>query len=709
VPAERPYPRFRPDLVVRRVFEGGEAAWTIHDPMRSTYFRHDEMTHALCELLDGERGTTAVRAGMLERFPQYAFADEWIDELVEELRRGGFLEDTFRMNEMQRARAHEARRKFAPKSLKNVFNIEFGVVDPSAVFKVIYPYVRWIFAPAFVVCALIGFVVACGLVAQHGEALVGGLLTVFTLRDSGLAGLLLLWVILFGIVVAHEFGHGLACMRFGGQPRRMGFLLFYLMPGMFCDVSDIYFFDRRWHRAAVALAGGYIELLCFTAGTFVWVATPSDLLLHDLAFRVMLFSGTTGLVFNYNPLVKLDGYYVLMSWLDVPDLRERSFKYLGDQFRRHVLRLPATPERLTRHERRALTIYGTLALLYSSFYSVVVLLFMRRVLVGNFREAGFVAFAVLFFYSTRRLWGRLVGGARYLALEKGGFARRHVALAVGAAVLVLLVLVVPLPHRVRVEAVLAAADPSVVVAPAAGRVEAVRVSAGQVVPAGAVLAVVTPLDDRGAATLARAHGDALAALARRAVSTPWETGASGAATDAAVADARLARSEARLASAPGVEGFLSARAAGRVLDARPERWLGKSVVAGDSLLSLGRTDSLDVLLVAGEREVADLALGAAADVRLYADPGRHVRVRLASIDGMPDGGAAGAVVASSVGSLADPDRPAQRFLARARIANPDGALRPGMSGRASVAAAPLNLLQRAARFYARIVRADFWL
>ena len=78
--------------------------------------------------------------------------------------------------------------------------------------------------------------------------------------------------------------------------------------------------------------------MAFTLATFLWVGTPADLLLHDIAYRVMLFSGVTGLVFNYNPLIKLDGYYVLMSWLDMPDLRERSYRYMGDLVRRHLLR-----------------------------------------------------------------------------------------------------------------------------------------------------------------------------------------------------------------------------------------------------------------------------------------------------------------------------------------------------------------------------------
>ena len=700
--AERSYPRFRRDLVVRRILESGEVAWTIHDPLRNSYFRHDVLTHDLCELLDGERGATAVAGALRERYPQYDFPLEWVDERVDELRRGGFLEETFRMNEMQRARAREARRKFAPESLKNVFNIQFGVLDPTFAFSIVYPVARIVFMPWFIVGAVIAFFAACGLVWDRRDALVGGIETIFTLQNSNWMGLLLLWVILFGIVIAHEFGHGLCCKHFGGQPRRIGFMLMYLMPGMFCDVSDIYFFDSRWKRAAVALAGGYVEILCFTAATFVWVGTPSDLLLHELAFRVMLFSGTTGLIFNYNPLIKLDGYYVLMSWLDIPDLRERSFKYLGDLFRRHLLRMPVELERLTRHERRAFLVYGSLAMAYSLFYSIIALLFIRGVLVGNFREVGFALFAILFFYTTRGAWRKLAGGARYLALEKGGFAQRHVAAVLGAAVLVLGALLVPLPHHVKIEAVLAAADRRAVVAPYDGRVEDVLVDAGAPVGAGTVVALVRATGAGGEATAGRAEATRGDAAFRRAWRGP------AAATVPAAALSALPVARARAAAAVGAEarGWVVAPAAGRVLTSRPRRWIGRTVAAGDSLIELGRADSLDVLLVASEREVGDLGIDRRADLRLRADPGRSVAFRVVDVDRTPRGHA---VVALPVAELVDTDRPVERFVARGRIANPGGALRPGMSGIARVEAPPLNLLQRAGRFYARIVRADFWL
>jgi len=703
--AERAYPRFRRDLVVRRVVEAGESAWTIHDPLRNNYFRHDALTHDLCELLDGERGPTAVRTELERRYPQYDFPETWVEELVGELRRGGFLEDTFKMNEIQRAKAKEARKRFSAASFKNIFFIEFGVIDPTKAFRYVYPVARVLFTRPFVLSAVVAFLVAVGLVWDRRDALVGGALAVFTLKEGGWLGLAFLWLVLFAIVVAHEFGHGLCCKHFGGQPKRLGFMLFYFLPGMFCDVSDIYFFDRKWERAAVALAGGYVEILVFTLGTFVWVATPPDLFVHDIAFRVLLFSGTTGLIFNYNPLIKLDGYYVLMSWLDIPDLRERSFTYLGAMFRKHVLRLPATPERVTRYERRAFLIYGGLAMVYSIFYSVVALLFIRNVLVGNFREVGFVLFAVLFFYTTRKYWVRLIGGARYLALERGGFARKHTALTAGAAALAILALLVPLPHKVPAQAVLDAADRRAVIAPFDGRVEDVLIAGGAAVSRGTVLAVVREDGMAAAAAEGRFAAERDEAAMRHALAEPWTAG-SGSGLDearAAVPAARAHRAESQDAE---MRGFLSASGPGRVLAFTPASWIGRHVEAGDSLFDIGRADSLDVLLIASERDAGDLGLGRRADVRLWADPGRRIACSLRGVDGAPLEGAA---LPSSAASLVDAERVARRYVARARIANADGALRPGMSGLARIDGPPLSLIQRAGRFYARVVRADFWL
>jgi len=712
MPAERPYPRFRRDLVVRRIVESGDAAWTVHDPLRNGYYRHDELTHQVSELLDGQRLPDEMLDVLHERWPQYAFTREWLDDLVDQLRRAGFLEETFKMNEIQRARAREARRKWAPTSMANLLNVQFGVVDPTPVFRVVYPWARVLFSRWFVILSILAFLGAASILWDRRDALAAGMATIFTVEGGGFLGLVLLWVILFLIVVAHEFGHGLCCMHYGGQPRRLGFMMFYLMPGMFCDVSDIYFFEKRWHRAAVALAGGYVEILCFTAATFVWAATSSDLLLHEIAFKVMLFSGVTGLVFNYNPLIKLDGYYVLMSWLDMPDLRERSFAWLGEQFRGRVLRLPTSPERLTTREKRAFLIYGSVAILYSLSYTWIMLLFVRGVLVANFREAGMFVFLVFFFYLTRKHWFRLFGGIRYLALEKGGFARRRPAAAAAIGALLVLAAIVPFPHSVTVEATLAPAARGIVAAPYEGVIEEVLVLPGQSVRAGDVVAAVRPVagDDpfaeRAGANAAAAIADAEGRALERLDPGTTARAADGAGRARLKAMVPVARARAATAAESAARTWLVAPSEGRVLTTDPRGLVGRHVDAGAAVLAVGTTDSLVLRLVAGERVVGDLAVGERADVRLRALPGRRLVATIESIDPAPTGAA---VVGASTAALVDPDRATRRYVARGRVTNEDGALRPGMTGRARVATKPLNLAQRAARTYARLVRADFWL
>ena len=135
----------------------------------------------------------------------------------------------------------------------------------------------------------------------------------------------LLVLLMFMIDMLHEFGHGMTCKNFGGEVHEIGFVLFYFTPAYYCDVNDAYLFPKKSHKLWVTFAGAYIELVLCSAATFVWLMARPDSFLSDLCYKIMLYTGFSTIVFNINPLVKLDGYYVLMDWLDIPDLRERAF------------------------------------------------------------------------------------------------------------------------------------------------------------------------------------------------------------------------------------------------------------------------------------------------------------------------------------------------------------------------------------------------
>ena len=145
---------------------------------------------------------------------------------------------------------------------------------------------------------------------------------------------------------------------YGGEVHDMGIALLYFTPAFYCDTTDSLLFPSKWQQLWVTVAGIYIEAIICTIATALWVARYPDTLLHELAYKTMLFTGVSTIFFNINPLVKIDGYYALSSFLEIPELREESFRWLGALFQRHVLRLNVEVPVVSRRKKRIFLVYG---------------------------------------------------------------------------------------------------------------------------------------------------------------------------------------------------------------------------------------------------------------------------------------------------------------------------------------------------------------
>ena len=132
--------------------------------------------------------------------------------------------------------------------------------------------------------------------------------------------------------VIHEFGHGLSCKAFGGEVHEMGFLFLCFSPCMYCNVSDAWTLPNKWQRIIISVAGIYVELMIAAIATFVWWNTPSQPFVNNLCLSLMVVCSVSTVVFNANPLMRYDGYYVLADWLEIPNLRDRSNRYLQERW-----------------------------------------------------------------------------------------------------------------------------------------------------------------------------------------------------------------------------------------------------------------------------------------------------------------------------------------------------------------------------------------
>src|SRR5439155_23986335 len=124
-----------------------------------------------------------------------------------------------------------------------------------------------------------------------------------------------LWLAMCAVSTAQEFAHGLTCKHFGGEVRELGALLIYLQPALYCNVSDAWLFPEKRKRLWVGFAGAYFEMFLWACALLLWRVTDSETSLNFAALCVLATSGVKTLL-NLNPLIKLDGYYLLSDLLD---------------------------------------------------------------------------------------------------------------------------------------------------------------------------------------------------------------------------------------------------------------------------------------------------------------------------------------------------------------------------------------------------------
>ncbi|HXJ72138.1 MAG TPA: hypothetical protein VNM37_04775, partial [Candidatus Dormibacteraeota bacterium] len=271
----------------------------------------------------------------------------------------------------------------------NIFYLRFRAFDPDAFFSRVVGKLHFFFTPAFVAASGALICVAFGLTVLNWPEIQREFLGLFRLES-----LLLAWLTMLAVIMLHEFAHGLTCKHFGGQVHELGFLLLYFQPAFFCNVSDAWLFPEKSRRLWVTFAGAYFEMFLWAISTVVWRLTDFDTMANHLALVVMATSAIRSL-FNMNPLIKLDGYYLLSDWLAIPNLRQKAFQYLRARAK-SCLGAPAgwLPQ-IPRRDRRIFLVYGLLAAGYTFWILEWILGSLGNYLVARFEAWGFILFSAL--------------------------------------------------------------------------------------------------------------------------------------------------------------------------------------------------------------------------------------------------------------------------------------------------------------------------
>ena len=227
--------------------------------------------------------------------------------------------------------------------------------DPTRLLDWTAPVGRLMFSRAGLVGMLALMILAMGVLSMH--ALTLWELIVSNVNHRWVGGLGSFLIAYLCCSTIHEYGHAMACRAFGGSVRRMGVMLYLFIPMAFCDVSDAHRFPEKWKRLVTSAAGIYFQLGLASLAGLAWafLSLPAGV---ELVLAQIVAITLVATLANINPLLKLDGYYMLSDWLEIPNLRPRAFAYL-DQVARFQ------PVAGDPRELRAFLWYGILGGIYT--------------------------------------------------------------------------------------------------------------------------------------------------------------------------------------------------------------------------------------------------------------------------------------------------------------------------------------------------------
>ena len=296
---------------------------------------------------------------------------------------------------------------------------------------------------------------------------------------------LLLVGLLFPLIKAlHEMGHASATHAAGGEVHDMGLMLLVLLPVPYVDASSASVLRSRWARARIGAAGMIVELFVAALAFYVWMVVEPGLL-RAVCFNVMLVAGVSTLIFNGNPLLRYDAYYILADLAELPNLAQQSARWWGYLIQRHLLRLPdLVPPTDSRSERWWYGLYGITSAAYRMLVTVAIALFIAT-------QFFFIGVLLALWAVVMMVAMPLIKGLRSLdAMPQTRERRAEVygRLAAAVGLVVLLLVALPVPFRTQAEGVVWLPEQATVRAGAPGFLRSLAVAPGSWVEPGATLA-----------------------------------------------------------------------------------------------------------------------------------------------------------------------------------------------------------------------------
>ena len=547
----------------------------------------------------------------------------------------------------RRLRALKKSRKFET-AVAQVMFFRKSLFDPDRFLAGLLDKFSWIFRPGvllggavFIFISLLAAFWNFDRLAAHGA-------NFFTLSNLGLT-----WLLFIGVKILHEFGHGLTAKRHGAEVHEMGFMFILFTPYLFCNVSDAWRSGKR-ERIATGAAGIAVELFIASVAVWLWLFTQEGLF-HQMCFNTIVLCSVSTLLFNGNPLMKFDGYYILSDVLEIPNLRAKSNAWVTAWAQRNLLGLKPKAAPAASHETSPLFgLYAIAAYCYGwiIMFSISVMIFdllkpyglefLSRTYVGLFL---FVSLALPLY--------RLGRSVKDTPEFRGAMAHRGRLLLGVAAAVVFAALFLPWTESIKRSAALEHERVAQISASAPGLLEEVAVTEGEAVQEGQYLGRLANRDLEAQVADLRLQRESLLVRSRALAAETTEE----ARLSVPVVARQVRELEEEIHGLEGKTASLALRAAraGIVRTPRPAELVGRYFAARQPVLEIGSGEKSRVLIALDEQQARKVRPGQPVRVLFTGLPGEVFRGEVAAVPSAP----APAFSAPSLSNLLGGDVPSE--------------------------------------------------
>ncbi len=475
--AEKLRPRLRPHVEIHRHYYRGQRWYVIQDNGSGRFHRFTPLAYQIIGMMDGVRTLGRIWTLAAESLGDDVPTQGETLRLLHQLHAADVLQTDVPADAEERQRRFDQdRRRRLWQQVKSPLAVRLPLLDPERFLSNTAGFVRPVFSWLGLLLWFLVVSVSGVLAVMHWPELVedasGKLLAP--------QNLVLIWLVFPVVKALHELGHAYAVKRWGGEVHQIGIMFLVFMPVPYVDASAATAFRDRYRRALVGAAGMLVEVFLAGLAMFVWLVVEPGLV-KAVAYNVMIIAGVSTVLFNGNPLLRFDAYYILADLVEIPNLAQRSNRYVFYLIQRHLFRVKHIESPVSGPgEKGWFLFYAPASFAYRMFIFFAIIVFVG----GQFF---FIGILIAIWASFNLFILPMLKGAKYLTTNPALLNRRGRAWLVSTGFvigLLAMIFLIPVPLATVSEGVMWTPEGTQVRADASGFINTVHASPDDRVNAG---------------------------------------------------------------------------------------------------------------------------------------------------------------------------------------------------------------------------------